>query len=133
MLSVKRDLLDRCNDKDTSSVVIADNIIVTVLGFDGSAVRLGIEAPDDVSIWRGELYREIEDKAKALSAIKSKSFKPPTCDDVDLYIMKMGYSGFTGLQFCSFYESKGWMVGSNKMKNWRAAVRTWAAKERNGR
>ena len=27
--------------------------------------------------------------------------------------------------FVDFYESKGWMVGKNKMKNWKAAVRTW--------
>ena len=28
-------------------------------------------------------------------------------------------------KFIDFYESKGWMVGKNKMKDWRAAVRTW--------
>jgi hypothetical protein len=28
-------------------------------------------------------------------------------------------------KFVDFYESKGWMVGSNKMKDWKAAVRTW--------
>jgi uncharacterized protein YdaU (DUF1376 family) len=27
--------------------------------------------------------------------------------------------------FFNFYESKGWMIGKNKMKDWRAAVRTW--------
>ena len=24
-----------------------------------------------------------------------------------------------------FYESKGWMIGKNRMKDWKAAVRTW--------
>ena len=28
-------------------------------------------------------------------------------------------------RFIDFYESKGWMIGKNKMKDWRAAVRTW--------
>ena len=28
-----------------------------------------------------------------------------------------------------FYESKGWMVGKNKMKQWRSAVATWAKKK----
>lgn len=32
--------------------------------------------------------------------------------------------------FLDFYSSKGWMVGQNKMKDWKAAVRTW---ERSGR
>jgi hypothetical protein len=27
--------------------------------------------------------------------------------------------------FVDFYESKGWMIGKNKMKDWKAAVRTW--------
>ena len=27
--------------------------------------------------------------------------------------------------FINFYESKGWMIGKNKMKDWKAAVRTW--------
>lgn len=31
-------------------------------------------------------------------------------------------------KFYDFYESKGWMVGKNKMKDWRACVRTWESK-----
>ena len=34
--------------------------------------------------------------------------------------------------FVDFYESKGWMVGKNKMKNWKAAVRTWVRKDQEG-
>jgi hypothetical protein len=30
-----------------------------------------------------------------------------------------------GNKFINFYESKGWMVGKNKMKDWKAAIRTW--------
>lgn len=33
-------------------------------------------------------------------------------------------------QFISFYESKGWMVGKEKMKSWKAAVRTWEFREK---
>jgi carbon storage regulator len=36
-------------------VVIAENIVVTVLEVKGRQVRLGFEAPPDVQIWRGEL------------------------------------------------------------------------------
>ena len=28
-------------------------------------------------------------------------------------------------QFFDFYESKGWMIGKNKMKDWKAAARRW--------
>ena len=33
-------------------------------------------------------------------------------------------------KFISYYESNGWMVGRNKMKDWRAAVRTWERNQR---
>jgi hypothetical protein len=32
--------------------------------------------------------------------------------------------------FINFYESKGWMVGKNKMKDWKACVRTWEKKSK---
>ena len=32
-------------------------------------------------------------------------------------------------RFWNYYQSNGWMVGRNKMKDWKAAVRNWAAKE----
>ena len=28
-----------------------------------------------------------------------------------------------------YYESKGWMIGKNKMKDWKASIRTWEKKE----
>ena len=37
-------------------IVIRDDIRVTVIGIEGGQVRLGIEAPDDVEIWRQEIW-----------------------------------------------------------------------------
>ena len=54
----------------------------------------------------------------------SKSFVPPTLEEVESYIREKGYY-FDAETFVSFYESKGWMVGKNKMKDWKAACRTW--------
>jgi len=42
------------------SIIINDNISVTVLEVKGEAVRIGIEAPKDVTIYRHELYEEIK-------------------------------------------------------------------------
>jgi len=41
------------------SIVISDDIVVAVLGINGSQVRLGIEAPMSVSVHREEIYRKI--------------------------------------------------------------------------
>ena len=32
-------------------------------------------------------------------------------------------------RFVDFYEAKGWMIGKNKMKDWKAAVRTWVKRD----
>ena len=69
-------------------------------------------------------------KENTLKGIKEKRcFSPPTLDDVNLYCQERGYDIDSG-RFVDFYESKGWYVGKNKMKDWRAAVRNWARGKR---
>ena len=55
---------------------------------------------------------------------KSYKFIPPTIDEVDAYC-KERKNGINPETFYDFYQSKGWMVGKDKMKDWKAAVRTW--------
>lgn len=54
-----------------------------------------------------------------------KKFIIPTFNDVLEYCMQNNLD-VDGVKFINFYESKGWMVGKNKMKDWKAAIRTWA-------
>lgn len=46
--------------KDKQSIMIGDDIKVTVLSSDGAKVRLGIQAPSNVSVHRTEIYLEIQ-------------------------------------------------------------------------
>jgi hypothetical protein len=55
---------------------------------------------------------------------EEKKFIIPTFNDVLEYCMQNNLD-VDGVKFINFYESKGWMVGKNKMKDWKAAVRTW--------
>lgn len=55
---------------------------------------------------------------------KRTYFKPPTVEEVAAYVKEKGYS-VDAEQFVAFYESKGWMVGKNKMQKWKSAVATW--------
>lgn len=59
---------------------------------------------------------------------KGKAFMRPTEVEVAEYAMSIRFSRLANHpeEFVDFYESKGWMVGKNKMKDWKAAVRTWA-------
>ena len=62
---------------------------------------------------------------------KTSRFIPPTEAEVKQYCLENGYT-LDAQRFVDFYECKGWMVGKNKMKDWRAAVRTWAKKDQGG-
>lgn len=60
----------------------------------------------------------------------AQRFKPPTIEEIKNFISEKGYS-VDAESFFAFYESKGWLIGKNKMKNWKMAVVTWA-KRNNG-
>lgn len=62
---------------------------------------------------------------------KAKRFIPPTVDEVAAYCQERG-NGLDPEAFVDFYASKGWMVGKNPMKDWKAAVRTWERSEGRG-
>lgn len=57
-------------------------------------------------------------------------FAPPTLQEVKEYAQEKGYTNFDSDQFWNFYESKGWMVGKNKMANWKSAVSGWALRDK---
>ena len=50
--------------KKNESIIINDDIVVTVVEIRGDKVRLGIEAPKDVSVHRREVYEAIRDQAE---------------------------------------------------------------------
>lgn len=51
-------------------------------------------------------------------------FIPPTVEEVQAYCNERK-NGIDASEFIDFYVSKGWMIGKNKMKDWKASVRTW--------
>jgi len=54
----------------------------------------------------------------------TKRFKKPTIEEIENYC-KDRKNNIDAEYFYDFYESKNWMIGKNKMKSWKAAVRTW--------
>jgi hypothetical protein len=61
----------------------------------------------------------LEQKAK-----KPKRFTKPPVDDVRQYMAELNMNDMSQ-RFIDYYESNGWKVGKNPMKDWKAAVRTW--------
>jgi ribosomal protein S8 len=55
---------------------------------------------------------------------KGTRFTPPSVDEVNNYCNQRN-NLVDPQTFIDFYQAKGWMVGKNKMKDWKACVRTW--------
>ena len=58
----------------------------------------------------------------------SSAFVKPTFEECMAYAQEKGYQ-WNIERFFNYYESNGWRVGQNPMKNWKAAMRTWNTKE----
>jgi hypothetical protein len=55
---------------------------------------------------------------------KNKNFTPPTLQEVKNYCQERNNT-VNPEKWISHYQSNGWKVGKNSMKDWKAAVRTW--------
>lgn len=72
-----------------------------------------------------------KDKDKDIGAQKVKKFTPPSIAEVSEYCRERGNT-VSPNKFLNHYESNGWKVGKNPMKDWRAAVRTWEQSDSGG-
>ena len=68
-------------------------------------------------------------RGKGSTRASPAAFRPPTVEEVAAFVSEKGYA-VSRRAFCSFYESKGWMIGKNKMKNWKQAVVTWVTRDK---
>lgn len=84
----------------------------TVLG--STTTVLGVVRPSDTN----------NNSNNKVIGEKRKRFVPPTLDEVKEYCSQRN-NVVDCERFIDFYESKGWMIGKNKMKCWKSAVRTW--------
>ena len=83
-----------------------------------STPEIEIELEKDIKI-----EKEIHSSAKSTTT-KRKRFEKPTLSEIKAYCIERN-NNVDAQHFFDYYESNGWKVGKNSMKNWQAAVRTW--------
>ena len=59
---------------------------------------------------------------------KHRRFQPPSVSEVADYCRERGNT-INAEQFVDFYEARGWKLGRQTMRDWKAAVRTWERRE----
>ena len=99
-----------------------ENLGVEILGIENQG-----QLNTNISITKELNTYKKEDIPKGISKKESR-FTPPTLDEVRDYCYERK-NNIDPSKFIDFYESKGWMIGKNKMKDWKAAVRTWERRD----
>ena len=74
-----------------------------------------------------KIEKEIDSSAKSTTT-KRKRFEKPTLSEIKQYCIERK-NNVNAEHFFDYYESNGWKVGKNSMKDWKAAVRTWERSE----
>ena len=88
----------------------------------------GSQMETQYSIGKVSIVKDsIDNRADKLP--RAPRFTPPTVDEVTAYCQERR-NKVDPQRFVDFYAAKGWMVGKNKMKDWRACVRTWEREEK---
>ena len=91
-----------------------------------SVKKNGIEEIDfeELSVETLKEEKEKNSAQKEKEKSSAKAFTPPSPSEVAAYCRERG-NDISPESFCSFYASKGWRVGNQPMKDWRAAIRHW--------
>lgn len=100
------------------------------LGYDFSKMKNGMfkneQSINNLNDKNINIEENIQEEEKRLTVVNQKKnrFIKPTIEQIQAYIDEKKLH-FEAERFFDYYESKGWMIGKNHMKDWKAACRTW--------
>ena len=84
------------------------------------------DSEKDRDIYKG---RESKERRAADKPPSAKRFLPPSVEEVKAFCWERG-SRVDAQRFVDFYTAKGWRIGKDPMKDWKAAVRTWEQRDK---
>ena len=125
----KKQLLSEKNKKSNCPLNDNDNVNDNDISFLEKKKQKSDVVVSDLENGNSESPIETIQTPKEQSGGGRKRFIIPTPEEVQAYCDERN-NGILGQQFCDFYSSKGWRVGSQPMKDWKAAVRTWEVRRK---
>ena len=120
----KKQLLSEKSKKSNCPLNDNDNVNDNDISFLEKKKQKSDVAVSDLENENSESPIETLQTPKEQSGGGRKRFTIPTPEEVQAYCEDRK-NGISGQQFCDFYSSKGWKIGKEPMKDWKAAVRTW--------
>lgn len=111
---------ENTSDTEEQSETSSDSVSVSV--FESESVSEFVSE----SVFEPVFDREVDVSRPAPS---KNGFVKPTPEEVKAYVSEKSYTFDPGA-FYNFYESNGWKVGKNSMKDWKAACKTWQQREK---
>ena len=120
----KKQLLSEKSKKSNCPLNDNDNVNDNDISFLEKKKQKSDVAVSDLENENSESPIETSETPKEQSGDGRKRFVIPTPEEVQAYCDERK-NGILGQQFCDFYSSKGWKIGKEPMKDWKAAVRTW--------
>ena len=88
---------------------------------------------EDVNNISSSYVEHMENENENEDLIEKKKvvrFQKPTIEQLKEYMREQGMNDIAE-NWLNHYEANGWMVGKNKMKDWKASVRTWKINQKN--
>jgi hypothetical protein len=140
---VQRFLDELETDHDIEQVNLAVTTLITIVRYDeyqgtsseqdttraadSAADRAADRAADSAQLKNNQESNNSKEPEEAKET--PKRFRPPTADELKTYCDEKGYASVDPGAFIDYYESKGWMVGTSKMKDWKRAASGWNRRE----
>lgn len=114
---------------------VANEVANSVANTQANEVASGLANEVANGLAKNKNKNNLREKEKEKYKEKEKGnaqarFEKPSAADVSAYAAERGFPDFDAEHFVDYYESNGWKVGRNPMRDWKACVRRWLREER---
>ena len=114
--------------EEKSMLQVKENKAYTLM--DTECIHNGYNSDTQVRLGKDSIELGKDNIDNMSDKLTRKHFIPPTLEEVQAYCFERN-NNVDAERFINHYTSNGWLVGKNKMKDWKAAVRTWERSDYN--